>query len=114
MGSSKKKNATTRFLKYSFIGLLFFSIVIFSMLGIYMNQKSKKTIYEVGEIYMSGMNEQMAKHFENVVELRFEQVHGIVSVVSGEGSETEDLYEELETLMEIPCSRLIHCLLLKR
>ena len=95
MGSSKKKNATTRFLKYSFIGLLFFSIVIFSMLGIYMNQKSKKTIYEVGEIYMSGMNEQMAKHFENVVELRFEQVHGIVSVVSGEGSETEDLYEEL-------------------
>ena len=47
MGSSQKKNATTRFLKYSFIGLLFFSIVIFSMLGIYMNQKSKKTIYEV-------------------------------------------------------------------
>ena len=100
-----------------------------------MNQKSKKTIYEVGEIYMSGMNEQMAKRFENVVKLRFEQVHGIVSVVSGEGSETEDLYEELvyraqvrafdylalcsakgdfETLMEIPCSRLIHCLLLKR
>ena len=95
MGSSKKKNATTRFLKYSFIGLLFFSIVIFSMLGIYMNHKSKKTIYEVGEIYMSGMNKQMAKHFENVVKLRFEQVHGIVSVVSGEGSETEDLYEEL-------------------
>ena len=44
---------------------------------------------------MSGMNEQMAKHFENVVKLRFEQVHGIVSVVSGEGSETENLYEEL-------------------
>ena len=95
MGSSKKKNATTRFLKYSFIGLLFFSIVIFSMLGIYMNQKSKMTIYEVGEIYMSGMNEQMVKHFENVVKLRFEQVHGIVSVVSGEGSETGNLYEEL-------------------
>ena len=95
MGISQKKNATTRFLKYSFIGLLFFSIVIFSMLGIYMNHKSKKTIYEVGEIYMSGMNKQMAKHFENVVKLRFEQVHGIVSVVSGEGSETENLYEEL-------------------
>ena len=81
MGSSQKKNATTRFLKYSFIGLLFFSIVIFSMLGIYMNQKSKKTIYEVGEIYMSGMNEQMAKRFENVVKLRFEQVQDRKSVV---------------------------------
>ena len=95
MEGRQKKDTTTQFLIFSFVGLLIFSIVIFSMLGIYMNQKSKMTIYEVGEIYMSGMNEQMVKHFENVVKLRFEQVHGIVSVVSGEGSETGNLYEEL-------------------
>lgn len=95
MGSSQKKDPIIRFLTYSLIGLLLFSIIVFSLLGIYMNRESKKTIYEVGEIYMSGMNEQMARHFENVIKLRFEQVHGLVSVVPSEDSKTEDLYEEL-------------------
>ena len=49
------------------------------MLGVYMSRKSTKTIHEVGEIYMSGMSEQMARHFENLIELRFEQVEGSVS-----------------------------------
>ena len=80
---------------YSLMGLLFFSIIVFSLLGIYMNLESRKTIYEVGEIYMSGMNEQMARHFENVIKLRFEQVHGLVSVVPSKSGKAEDLYEEL-------------------
>lgn len=95
MESSQKRNPTTRFLIYSFIGLLIFSMVIFSLLGIYMNRKSKKTIYEVGEIYMSGMNEQMSRHFETVIKLRFNQVSGIVSVVSAGNSDKKELYEEL-------------------
>lgn len=95
MDSSQKKNHTTRFLIYSFIGLLFFSIIVFILLGIYMNQKSKKTIYEVGEIYMSGMNEQVSRHFENVMKLRFDQVDSIVSVVSSEINDKDKLYEEL-------------------
>ena len=41
MGNSQKKNPTTRFLIISFIGLLIFSIIIFSLLGIYMSQKSE-------------------------------------------------------------------------
>ena len=55
------------------------------LLGIYMNRKSKDTIYEVGEIYASGMNEQMARHFGSIIQLRFDQVDGITSVVSPEG-----------------------------
>lgn len=95
MGSSKNKNSTTRFLKYSFFGFLLFSVFVFGMLGIYMNLESRKTIYEVGEIYMSGMNEQMSRHFENIIKLRFEQVDGIVSVVSTEDYNKDSLYEEL-------------------
>ena len=34
MRNSKTKDSTTRFLIYSFIGLLIFSIIIFSLLGI--------------------------------------------------------------------------------
>ena len=63
MENSKKKNSTTRFLICSFIGLLIFSIIIFSLLGVYMSRKSKNTVYEIGNIYMSGMNEQIFRHF---------------------------------------------------
>ena len=42
MGNSKKMNSTTRFLICSFIGLLVFSIIIFSLLGVYMKPKKVK------------------------------------------------------------------------
>lgn len=90
-----KKDPTIRFLIRSFIILLMISITVFSFLGIYMNRKSEKAVYEVGEIYMSGMNQQMSKNFENVIELRFKQVSGIVSVVSAENFVAEELYKEL-------------------
>ena len=44
MVSSQKKHSTTRFLICSFIGLLLFSVVVFGLLGIYMNRRSNKTI----------------------------------------------------------------------
>ena len=95
MGNSKKKNPTTRFLIGSFIGLLIFSTIMFSLLGIYMGKKSKKAVYEIGKIYMSGMNEQMSRHFETVIKLRFNQVSGIVSVVPTDTYDKDKLYEEL-------------------
>ena len=60
-----------------------------------MSRKSKKAVYEIGEIYMSGMNEQMSRHFETVIKLRFAQVIGIVSVVSTEINDKETLDKEL-------------------
>lgn len=95
MENSKKKISTTRFLICSFIGLLIFSIIIFSLLGVYMSRKSKNTVYEIGSIYMSGMNEQMSRHFETVIKLRFDQASGVVSVVSTDNKDRESLYEEL-------------------
>ena len=95
MEGRNKKRYHNHVLVFSFVGLLIFSIVIFSILGIYMSRKSKKAVYEIGEIYMSGMNEQMSRHFETVIKLRFAQVSGIVSVVSTEINDKETLYEEL-------------------
>ena len=51
MGNSKKKHSVTHFLIGSFIGLIVFSIMVFSMLGIYMSRKSNKAINEVAQIY---------------------------------------------------------------
>ena len=49
MDSSLAKKNTTRFLIYSFVGLLVFSMGVFAMLGVYMSRKSTKSIHEVGE-----------------------------------------------------------------
>ena len=67
MKSRKKRDPAMQFLIFSFIGVLLFSIVVFSVLGIYMSRKSEKAISEIGEIYMSGMNQQMSGHFDTVI-----------------------------------------------
>ena len=95
MKSRKKRYPAMQFLIFSFIGVLLFSIVVFSVLGIYMSRKSEKAISEIGEIYMSGMNQQMSGHFDTVIGLRFDQVKGIISVVSTDHTNREQLYEEL-------------------
>lgn len=95
MKSRKKRDPAMQFLIFSFIGVLLFSIVVFSVLGIYMSRKSEKAISEIGEIYMSGMNQQMSGHFDTVIGLRFDQVKGIISVVPTDNTDREQLYEEL-------------------
>lgn len=95
MKSRKKRYPAMQFLIFSFIGVMLFSIVVFSVLGIYMSRKSEKAISEIGEIYMSGMNQQMSGHFDTVIGLRFDQVKGIISVVPTDNTNREQLYEEL-------------------
>ena len=89
MKSRKKRDPAMQFLIFSFIGVLLFSIVVFSVLGIYMSRKSEKAISEIGEIYMSGMNQQMSGHFDTVIGLRFDQVKGIISVVPTDNTNRE-------------------------
>lgn len=95
MKRRKQKSAIIRFLTYSFIGIIVFSIFTFSALGLYMTEKSHAAFHEIGKIYMSGMSEQITSHFESVIQLRFNQVSGLVSVVSYDGRDQEALYEEL-------------------
>ena len=101
MGSIKTNNHITRFLTRSFILLILFSTIIFFLLGVFMNQKSNESIYKIGEIYMSSMNKEISKNFENVIKLRFEQVAGIVSTVSKENNDLQEIYEELAYRAEI-------------
>ena len=100
---NKKKpispHETTHFLVRSFILILLFSVVIFSILGIYMTLKSERAVYQVGKIYMSGMNNEISRHFETVIDLRFEQVAEITDIVSDDESD--------QTQTEITNSELI-------
>ncbi len=95
MKGKKQKNAIIMFLTYSFIGIIVFSVLAFGFLGLYMNGKSHTAFHEIGKIYMSGLSEQIANHFESVIQLRFNQVHSLVSVVSPDQRDQQALYEEL-------------------
>lgn|GEM_PF-6336417 len=95
MEHRKSKSAIARFLIYSFSGLFVFSILAFSWLGIYMTRRSQEAFHQIGNIYMSGVSEQISRHFESVIDLRFEQVGGLISVVSPDNHDKEKIYEEL-------------------
>lgn len=90
-----QRESTKRFLIYSFVGIVIISILSFSWLGIYMTSRSQEAFDRIGSIYMTGMNEQISEHFESVIKLRFNQVSGIVSVVSKDDYKGQALYDEL-------------------
>ena len=57
---------TTHFLIGSFSLLLLISIVAFACLGRYMSNVSEKSIGEVGDIYMKGINDHISAHFRTL------------------------------------------------
>lgn len=101
MKNSTKKNDITRFLLYSFCGIIIFSIFAFSCLGFYMTRKSHDAFREIENIYMSGTGDRVSRHFESVIQLRFEQVAGLVSGVPSDGQDQEEMYKELVHRAEI-------------
>ena len=96
MSVKNKKNGTTRFLIGSFSLLLIVSAVSFLCLGKYMSQVSKQTIDEVGDLYMTGINEEISSHFQTLVDLKLEQAETAVKVVPlNDMDDMDKLYEEL-------------------
>lgn len=77
----KKQENTTRFLVVSLLLVSVLCVCIFSFLAFYMQRRSTETINEVGNIYMTGMGQQISMHFETVVELRLSQVEALVQTI---------------------------------
>ena len=90
-----------RFLIVSFGGLALFSVMVFSILGIYMNRRSQDTISEVGELYMEGVREQISLHFETAINLQLEQLKGLVEMYDAEDLSPESLRAELAYRAEV-------------
>ena len=94
----RKKNRMTRFLTFSLIGASILCVCIFGFLIKYINQQSSTTVNELGNIYMSSMNERISKHFETMVELRMTQLETTVKTIPMKyESDSEALREWLES-----------------
>lgn len=90
-----KNIRTTEFLIGSFVLLIFFSIAVFTFLGRYMERESERAIDDLGNMYMSSMGERIYEHFETIVNLRLQQAEAVTMVVTPEGKEIQELYNEL-------------------
>ncbi len=86
------RKVTTRFLIISLMIASIFCVIIFAFQAARMNDKGADTIRDVGEIYMSGMSEQVAMHFGTTIELRLSQVGALaISLQAGEGRNSSAL-----------------------
>lgn len=78
------KNRPKRFLVISFVIITLLCIGIFFFEVFYMEEKSSQTIKDVGSLYMSGMNDQVSKHFQTSMELHWTQADSIVQKIPPE------------------------------
>ena len=85
-----QKNRTTKFLRTSLVLVLAVSIAIFSSLAIFLNQQSASTIREVSQMYMSGMSEQIAMHFQSVISLRLGQLDTLVDAIHSDDIHSDE------------------------
>ena len=93
---------TNQFLKRSLIVLLSVCIVVFVCLTLFMTRKTEDSVRDITEIYMKEMNIQIQQKFSSIIELRLEQVDGIINRTPPESaSHDEDMVKELESSAEI-------------
>lgn len=91
------KKRTTIFLISSLIVMIMVCIGVMTYFAVTMSQKSEETINQVGTIYMSGMSEKTAMHFETTIKLRMAQIETIVKDFPPEKAVYgDDLLENLE------------------
>lgn len=85
------KNRITRLLIVSLVFISAVCVCIFSFLVLYMNKRNEETINTVGAIYMSGMNEQKAKHFSTIIDLELSPVEELVKTIPVQSTDEETL-----------------------
>ena len=66
------------FLKISSISVILVCIAVFTCLTLIMSRQTKDTISEISEIYMSEVSTQLQQKFDSLIELRLEQVEGVI------------------------------------
>lgn len=67
-----------KLLGWSFGGVIIICIIVFIWLAYFMSKKTKESVVEVSEIYMSEMSKQIQQKFQSIVNLRLEQVDGVM------------------------------------
>lgn len=89
------------FLTRSFLSIIAICIVVFVWMAVFMSYKTKDSIAEVSEIYMSETNIQLRQKFTSIVGLRLEQVEGMIRRTPPASSSYKIVMQELTTSAEV-------------
>lgn len=75
---------TKKLLVWSFSGVIIICVAVFLWLTLFMSKKTKESVAEVSEIYVSELNKQIQQKFQSIINLRLEQVDGIIKATPPE------------------------------
>ncbi len=90
-----KKNRSVTFLSAAFACILIVCVVVFVYLAESMSTQTSNTVNEVGDIYMSGMNERISKHFETMIAHNLQQIENLIATCPPDSREHDILDKEI-------------------
>lgn len=84
-----------------FVGMMLICVLVFVTLTLFMSNRTKQSISEISDIYMSEMNVQLQQKFESIINLRMEQVDSIISRTPPTSQYNEEDMEQLRISAEV-------------
>lgn len=91
-----------RFLRLSFAVMVIVCITIFVVLTVFMSQRTRESVNEISDIYMSEINGQIQQKFHAITNIRTGQVEGVIQRTPPESDmETASILEELRVSAEV-------------
>lgn len=91
-----------KFILMSCIGVVSVCIIVFVSLTLFMSKKTKDSVTDIGEIYMSEVNNQLEQKFDSIVRLRLDQVEGIIEQKDPESmTYNDEMLEELKLSAQV-------------
>lgn len=88
------QNKIKHFLTGSLIAVCAICICVFGMLAVYLNRQNEQTITQLGNIYMSSMNERISKHFDSIIGHRLVQMEKMTENVPPAYTAGKDALQE--------------------
>lgn len=82
------------FLRNSLIVVVFVCILIFSVMTALMACWTQQAVRDISDIYMKEMNVQLQQKFSSIIELRLQQVSGVIMTNPPEESRYEPVFLE--------------------
>ena len=91
-----------RFLRLSFAVMVIVCIAIFAMLTVFMSLRTRDSVNEISDIYMSEINGQIQQKFHAITDIRIGQVEGVIQrTPPWSDMETASILEELRVSAEV-------------
>lgn len=91
------------FLGGSVIIMMLICVIVFSKMIQYMDEQNDDAMYEVGELYMKEMSNQISSHFTSIMDLRISMLEAIVTRTPPESVEefNQEFVDEMTLSGEI-------------